>query len=125
MPTDAIQPGATAPHLGKQPPAAVQFEPADPRREEIIRYIKARIGPELSSVYADAMRSSVELGIYDLEWVTSSDRVRTNKYADNLVAHWMSEHQHQSYLLMRLLIKLEHGTDSEKQQLKKLLDIVE
>ncbi len=113
----AIVPGASF-HNG----AFEQSEPTSPMHEDICRYIRDRLGPELSKVYIDAIASSVALGIYDDEWMTSS-RPKIERYLQALYKDFTDKHQDKQYLLHRLLVKLEYGSDEEKSTLKKLLAI--
>ena len=104
--------------------AAMQDEaqaPVDPRRAEIARYIEWQLG-DLGPVYHDAIASSVDGGYYDAEWL-SGVHTRIERYLGILYKDFMDKHQDKQYLLHRLLVKLEYGSDDEKQQLKQLLDI--
>lgn len=98
-------------------------EPPPSRREEIARYIERRLGPELGKLYHDAIAQAVDGGYYDADWQASGAHPGIERYLNILREDFMSKHAGQEYLLQRLLVKLDYGTDEEKRQLKQLLGL--
>lgn len=107
---------------GEYQPIEGQPEPTHPRRKEIVTYIEHRLGPELATVYHDAIESSVSNGYYDAEWA-SGRMARIEHYVTVLRGDFMSKHAGQEALFVRVLAILEYGRDEDKSTLRKLLSI--
>jgi hypothetical protein len=89
-------------------------------RAGIVHYIETRLGPDLASVYADAIRSSVETGGYDREWAEGAPFVRIERYLSIVKKDWVARQGDTSHLLARLLFLLTFGTQEQRAMLRGL-----
>ncbi len=92
------------------------------RREEIIAYVKSRLGEDLAGVYTDAIRSSVSTGCYDLSW-SQNDYARVEAYVAGLQQHWLAQQGDVTHILVKIQHLLVFGSDEQKEQLKTLLEL--
>ena len=84
--------------------------------------MRQHLGADLAMVYAGAIESSVSTGSYDVEW-TEATRPRIERYLQILHADWTRKQTDLAPVTARVAHILEHGTEAEKTQLKKLLHL--
>lgn len=102
--------------------AAVEEAARIGKRPEIIAYIKSQLLPELAALYADAIESSVSTGCYDHTF-GRGDYSRVDHYIAHLKKDWLDKQGDITPVIARIHYILQFGSDGEKAQLKKLLNL--
>jgi hypothetical protein len=129
----AISPGAIFHNGIFEPVDSEQGQPdaTEMLRREIADYIKSRLGPQLCAAaapshgamtYAQAVESSVATGCYDHGWL-EGDYTRVERYIGALRQTWLESQGDITPIVARLQHVLAFGSDHEKSELKKLLQL--
>lgn len=111
---EASQPPEAASQLARDDTA-----PGD-EREPIVQYIMARMGPELSAIYGDAIRSSVGNGCYDHEWRQGAPYPGIERYLAIVKKDWISHQGDASEVINRLFFLNAFGTPEQQAALREL-----
>ena len=101
------------------------------KRQEIVDYIHGRLGKALCAAvlenhggmtFGEAVISSVETGSYDAQWARG-DYSNVERYIAGLKETWVASQGDISHLIMRIHQIRAFGTEQERAQLAKLLEL--